>query len=461
MNRLLLAAAALAALPASAAAQQGGGYTFYQDGRVLARRTFPGVVPSGASTRTVDLGQVDLGTIISLDPAIRIQGGTLLPAANADAALRRAVGRELRFAREKDTVRATVLGLEPVRVRLADGSVMFGMPGVPLFPAELAGGDAALTLGLNATSRRDALPLAWYAQGGGWGANYTVVLGGQSDSRAVGQSGSGPGGPARVSGLAVIQSGSLDADDAEVQLLAGNVGYQGGVPRPMMARGQAMEAVAFDRASEQAIGEAHLYTLPGRHALRRGSQLAVALFEPAEVRAEKRYTVSGQVPMYGPLPQYGEENVLPVAVTWVLPRERKTTFGDLPLPGGTWRLMEADREGRLQLVGVAGTGHTAAGEELRLNAGTAFDLTARMVQTEYAQAREGRQTVATADYRWTLSNAGAAEVTLEVLEQRSGVWSVVTSSVPAEKLSSTLTRFRVKVPAGGEATLTYRVQARW
>lgn len=454
MKRLLLAAAALAALPMSAAAQQGGGYTFYQDGRVLARRTFPGAVPSGASTRMVDLGQVDLGTIISLDPAIRIQGGSLLPAANADAALRRAVGRELRFAREKDTVRATVLGVEPIRVKLADGSVMFGLPGVPLFPADLAGGDAALTLSLNATSRRDALPLAWYAQGGGWGANYTVVLDAPTRGRADART-------SRVSGLAVIQAGSIDADDAEVQLLAGNVGYEGGMPRPMMARGQAMEAVAFDKAAEQAIGEAHLYTLPGRHALRRGSQLAVALFEPAEVRADKRYTVSGQVPMYGPLPQYGEENVMPVAVTYVLPRERKTAFGDLPLPGGTWRLMEADREGRLQLVGVAGTGHVAAGEELRLNAGTAFDLTARMVQTEYAQAREGRQTVATADYRWTLSNAGAAEVTIEVLEQRGGEWSVVTSSVPAEKLSSTLTRFRVKVPAGGEATLTYRVRASW
>jgi hypothetical protein len=264
-----------------------------------------------------------------------------------------------------------------------------------------------------------------------------------------------------VSGVAVINAGSIDADDAEVQLLAGNVGYEGGMPRPMMARGQAMEAVAFDKASEQAIGEAHLYTLPGRHALRRGSQLAVALFEPAEVRAEKGYSVSGQVPMWGPLPQYGEENQLPVAVTYTLPRERKTAFGDLPLPGGTWRLLEPDREGRLQLVGVANTGHTAAGEELRLHAGTAFDLTARMVQTEYAQAREGRLTVATADYRWTLANAGTAEVTIDVLEQRGGDWSVETSSVPAEKLSSTLTRFRVKVPAGGEATLTYRVRARW
>jgi hypothetical protein len=33
--------------------------------------------------------------------------------------------------------------------------------------------------------------------------------------------------------------------------------------------------------------------------------------------------------------------------------------------------------------------------------------------------------------------------------------------VPAEKVSSTATRFSVKVPARGEAALTYRVRAVW
>jgi hypothetical protein len=39
---------------------------------------------------------------------------------------------------------------------------------------------------------------------------------------------------------------------------------------------------------------------------------------------------------------------------------------------------------------------------------------------------------------------------------------VVSSSLKAEKLSSTKTRFRVPVPAGGKATtLTYRVRVIW
>jgi hypothetical protein len=50
---------------------------------------------------------------------------------------------------------------------------------------------------------------------------------------------------------------------------------------------------------------------------------------------------------------------------------------------------------------------------------------------------------------------------VDVLEERGGEWSVVSSSVPAEKLSSTRSRFRVPVPAGGEAVLTYRLRVVW
>jgi hypothetical protein len=45
-----------------------------------------------------------------------------------------------------------------------------------------------------------------------------------------------------------------------------------------------------------------------------------------------------------------------------------------------------------------------------------------------------------------------------VREAHFGSWRIVESSVPAEKLSSSESRFRVAVPAGGEATLTYTVQ---
>ena len=69
--------------------------------------------------------------------------------------------------------------------------------------------------------------------------------------------------------------------------------------------------------------------------------------------------------------------------------------------------------------------------------------------------------MATAAYRVTVTNARDSAATVDVLEERRGEWSVLESSVPAEKLSSTRTRFRLRVPARGEAVLSYRIRVVW
>jgi hypothetical protein len=117
-------------------------------------------------------------------------------------------------------------------------------------------------------------------------------------------------------------------------------------------------------------------------------------------------------------------------VRYTLTRPRKTEFGDRPLPGGVARVYQADSVGRAQLVGEAMVGHTAPGHDLELDAGVAFDLTARRVQSSYTTRRDstraaGWRTVATADYRVTLRNETDAPVTIEVREERAGEWSVL------------------------------------
>ena len=171
------------------------------------------------------------------------------------------------------------------------------------------------------------------------------------------------------------------------------------------------------------------------------------------------------VPWWGMLPQQGDETEAPVEVFYTLKRPRKTEFGDRPLPGGVVRLFQADSAGRAQLDRRGRDGPHAGRRGLRLSAGTAFDLTARRVQTTYVTRRDssaaGWRTLATADYRVTVRNATDSAATVDVREERGGEWSVLQSSVPAEKVSSTITRFRVKVPARGEAVLTYRVRVVW
>jgi len=437
--------------------------TLYQDGRVLVRRAFPIRVPNGASTQRVALGTIDPSSLFSLDSAVAYNGAVTTPGLDADGALRRAVGKTLIFrsgAGLRDTVSATLLGLEPARVRLADGTIFFGLPGQPTFPADLAAGEPVTEIRLTARRAADQLRLGGFAQGGGWNTMYTIVLRGAT---------------AQVTGLASFAA-PFTAEDAEVQLLAGQVNQAPQAsPMALQERRQylaASRAVSADMAGkvagEQKVGEFHLYTLPGRHRLSPGVLTSVALFEPATAPVAKSYEVRTSIPFWGYWPQSGDEGEVPVSVFYTLTRARRTPFGDAPLPGGAARIFQADSSGRLQLVGEAGTGHTAPGEELRIDAGSAFDIVAKRIQTDWQQGTEPvpnvprrTRTFVIAAYADTVRNQSGAPVEVDLFIERGGDWRVVESSLPAEKLTSTRSRFRVKVPAGGEAVVTYRVKATW
>jgi len=429
--------------------------TIYNDGRVLVRRSVPVPVPKGASTQRLALGSLDPASLFSLDSTVTINGIAYDGAVDEGSVLRRSVGRRLvfRLPESKDTISALVLGVDPLRLQLPDGRITFSAPGAALYPADVVVADPTVSLRLESARAQDRLRLGYFTGGASWRASYQVILGASE---------------ARVTGSAVLESQALRIEDAEVQLLAGAVGRaeQPQPPTPFPARAVMAEA-AMEKSGmgEQRVGEFHLYTLPGRSSLLPGLTTTVALFDPAQVKYERGYVVRGLVPWWGMLPQQGDETEAPVEVFYTLKRPLKTEFGNRPLPGGTVRLFQADSAGRVQLVGEAGMDHTPAGEDVRLSAGTAFDLTARRVQTSYTTRRDstraGWRTLATADYRVTVRNATDSAVTVDVHEERGGEWSVLQSSVPAEKVSSTITRFRVKAPARGETVLTYRVRVVW
>ncbi len=430
--------------------------TIYNDGRVLVRRSVTLAVPKGPSALRATLGPLDPASIFSLDPDVAIQGLRYDGAVDEGSVLRRSVGRRLifRLPESKDTISALVLGVDPLRLQLPDGSVTFSPPGAALYPGDVVVADPTVSLQVESGRAQDRLRLGYFTGGASWRASYQVVLGAAD---------------ARVTGSAVLASQTLRAEDAEVQLLAGAVGRaeEEQPPMPLQERA-AMADMAMQKTQavgEQRVGEFHLYSLPGRSSLLPGLTTTVALFDPARVKYDRSYVVRGQVPWWGILPQQGDETEAPVEVFYTLARPRKTELGDRPLPAGTVRLFQPDSAGRAQLVGEAFMDHTPAGEDVRLSAGTAFDLTARRVQTTYVTRRDstraGWRTLATADYRVTVRNATDSAATVNVQEERHGEWSVLQSSVPAEKVSSTITRFRVKVPPRGEAVLTYRVRVVW
>jgi len=456
---LVLAIAAVTPLTAQTS------LSIYSDGRVVVRRSLPQALPKGRSNVVLKVEGLDLATLFSPDTSVTLVSALLRPPTDRQAALQRAVGQTLAFVRERaaggaDTVRASVVRTNPAQYRLPDGRVLLDDPGEPLFPAELVRTAAEVTLVLDAARDRPRTELAFVTEGTTWEALYQVVIGG--------------GGNGWVTGAATLRSQGLRADSADVQVVAGTIRRA----RPAAKSGQmdylqrgavalAQVVVTPGETSEETVGETHVYQLPGRLSLEPGTPVTVALFPRSTVPYAQEFVVPGALPWRGFLGQTpGEENRVPVQVWYTLKRGHGTSFGDRPLPAGTVQLYQADSAGRLQLVGEASSGHTAPGRDLRIQSGDAFDITAERVQTDYAQEQLAppnrgvapRQRI-TASYKVTISNAKPAAVTVDVREARYGMWRVTDSSVPAEKLSATEVRFRIPVPANGDATLTYTVQA--
>lgn len=429
--------------------------SIYRDGRVVVRRTVPQALQQGRNALTLRLEALDPATLFSPDTAVAVSSATVRYPSTATDALSRAIGQTLSFVREDDTIRATVVRADPPQFRLSDGRLLLGMPGEPIFPAQLVRSTTEAQVVLEASRARQRTELAYVAQGVSWEALYQVLLLGTR---------------AQISGTATVTSQTLGADSAEVQLVAGSIARARNVPPSpaWMVRGQvdALSRLGAEaKMTEEAVGETHVYQLPGRLSLEPEVPVTTALFPRTTSSVTQDLIIPGVVPWRGWIGQNPEPDHVPVQVWYTIKRAAKTPFGDRPLPAGTVQLYQSDSSGRVQLIGEAANDHTAPGRDLRLQSGDAFDITAERVQTDYLQEQlppqqrsmNPRQRV-TAAYRVTIANAKTQAVTVDVRESHFGAWRIVESSVPAEKLSSTESRFRVQVPAQGEATLTYKVQ---
>jgi hypothetical protein len=426
--------------------------SIYRDGRVLVRRSLPQALRQGRNSITITADGLDPATLFSPDSGVTVTSAVARFPTTPDLALGRAVGQTLAFGRERDTVRATVVRVNPPQVRLPDGRMLLDWPGTPLFPEALIRSATQADVVLDAARARPRTELAFVGQGMTWEAVYQAILTGQSAS---------------VTGTATVTSQAMRADSAQVQLVAGSI-RRARLRQPNQDRFELAAVVVAEGtavAEEEAVGETHVYTLPDPITIEPGVPVATALFPRVNTAVSQEFVVPGVLPWRGYIGAQPGESRPPVQTWYTMRRSRGSPFGDRPLPGGTVQLYLADAAGRLQLIGESAIGHTPAGRDLRVQSGDAFDLTVERVQTDYAMeqippARRGLPATqrVTASYRVTLTSAKAEAVTVDVREVHWGEWRITASSIPAEKLSSSEFRFRVPVPANGTATLTYTVQ---
>jgi len=175
------------------------------------------------------------------------------------------------------------------------------------------------------------------------------------------------------------------------------------------------------------------------------------------------HVVSGQGAMQGNL-----EQPLPVELQYRLARARETAFGAHAIPPGLARLYSRLPAGDALLVGEAAVTRADPGKTLELRAGNAVDVTARRLPARIAIVQD---TVIGADGRAQamasgqilnaevrFANSSDSLVVIEMTERFAAGSRLVSSSVPGESTGPSMVLFRIRVPARGDASLTYRLR---
>jgi hypothetical protein len=156
---------------------------------------------------------------------------------------------------------------------------------------------------------------------------------------------------------------------------------------------------------------------------------------------------------------------VPVAggVFLVFENDKDSKIG-VPLPEGIVRVYKKDKNGASQFIGEDKVKHTPEGERVRVSLGRSFDVSARRKMIAFKNLpsvgwmkKTVRQTES--GLRITFKNAKSTAQKLSYREVLSGEWKIVSESQKHKKLSQDTAEWQINVPAQGQATLEFRVQA--
>jgi hypothetical protein len=283
--------------------------------------------------------------------------------------------------------------------------------------------------------------LAYLVEGLGWQADYVATLDESGERLAL-------------TALLTVSNGTDVAfEDAALSVVAGEVARDYGRPQPFQAASPKMMrsemAVADSVAPPQAFGERYLYDTGRSLDLARGETRQLVLFQDLGIAAQRRLRFDGLVMAGG-----GPEEIGPEQATILLAFDNPQGPDARPLPAGTLRLYELSGERRL-FAGESALGHTPAGGTVELAVGRSFDVTGSARMTAFERLSDRVYEVA---QEITLNNAGTQPAEVEVAGQLPRGWSLLQESQAHELESANRILWRVTVPAGGEAALSYRVR---
>lgn len=303
----------------------------------------------------------------------------------------------------------------------------------------------------NRAAGKHMVELSYLTGGLAWRADYVAELN-PDDSRLD------------LSGWVTLTNHSgTTYDDALLQLVAGDVNRvqdETAMRRDLMMEAGVVKSAA-PQMEQESLFEYHLYTLQRPTTIKDNQTKQVSLLNASQVPVDKEFRLQGR-PHYYRSQQGDLGQKLKVGVFVEFDNRKQAGLG-MPLPKGVVRVYKQDRQGRPQFIGEDRIDHTPENETVRLKLGDAFDVTASRKQTDFRKLGGDSQYNYRFEsaYQITLKNAKEEAVVVTVAEPVPGDWRVLQESHRHEKAAADTARWKIDVPAKGEAVLTYRVEVRF
>ncbi len=464
---LLSAAVCLAARAASADivvpqnAVKSLSVTVYNNGLGLVKESRPVVLPAGESTVSFQGVSAEIQPETALFEgdgfSVREQNFNF-DLLSRESLLRKYLGKDIKviethYASGKKTIEnAKVLSVDAGLVLKIGDRIETDYNGRLIFPDIPADLHEQPTLSVNVNASADGerdVRLSYLTNGLTWRADYVAELNDAEDAL-------------NLNGWVTLTNTSgIAYKNADIQFVAGSVNRVAPAPvaRPLMkSRGLMMAAapVADNAMAEERLMDYHLYTLGRKTEIASNQTKQLALLSASKIKVKKEYKFTNLVPSYHGRGAAGEIGRRNADVVLRFDNSKASNLG-LPLPAGTIRVYKANSRQNLFFVGEDRISHTPENGKIKLNLGSAFDVSAEGRETAYTALSDKAYE---AGYSLTFKNGSDTPVKVAYRQDFPYEWSITDSSVPYTAPTARQSEWTIAIPAKGSTTLTFTVRVK-
>lgn len=226
------------------------------------------------------------------------------------------------------------------------------------------------SLSVNASAEKEGwylVRLLYKTRGMSWSADYKWVYDEKSGTIDLEAS------------VKVTNNSGAAYDKAKLKVVAGDVGngmesasdYEsvGLAMAPQMAGGRAAVSKQVKQATTQSLGNVKVYTVPGSNKLEEGERQGLPFLTRAGVPVKREFHAK---PFHS-WHSYGNRQESKVETVYLLKNDDANKLG-VALPGGGVQILQRDEHGDLLPSGSGYAAQLAVNDELKVEAGSDFDL---------------------------------------------------------------------------------------